>query len=158
MSRRSESIKNRKNQFCQLEQHIQILFGGREHSSYQHWKQAGLGGDREQRGRWNETRLEKCGGAVWNPWEAMVTSMSRYLKESIFILPLSSLLAHPMPPTAEFHFLKHLCFYPVTSLLQKPSAVFYSRHCKTWTQHHQGFLWSSTNESITFESRAFEVK
>lgn len=49
-------------------------------------------------GGWYAIRLEKYGEAVLEHWEAMLTSMLRYQKESIFILPRSPVLAHPMYP------------------------------------------------------------
>lgn len=61
-------------------------------------------GTENKDGRWYEIRLEKHEKAVLEHWEAMLTSMSRYPKESIFILPLSSLLAHPMQALPKFSF------------------------------------------------------
>lgn len=45
-------------------------------------------------GGWYEIRLEKYGEAVLEHWEAMLTSMLRHQKESIFILPHSPVLGH----------------------------------------------------------------
>lgn len=55
-------------------------------------------------GAWCEIRLEKYEKAVLEHWEAMLISLSRNLKELIFMLPLSPLLAQPMHALPKFSF------------------------------------------------------
>ena len=70
-------------------------------------------------GGWGEIKPGKQREAVLDHQEAVVTSLSRYLKKSIFIFSLSYLLAHPVNPSPNFSFQSpvFVLFVPVTLLL-----------------------------------------
>ena len=87
-----------------------MLFGVREYNSDQHSESRLVWMVTENKGGgWRVIRLGRHGEALQGHWQARVTSMSRHLKELIFVLPCVSPSGSPYVPTAKFLFLKHCC-------------------------------------------------